>query len=106
MFDTGQAYNGVPRFELEVNVPALPALTGQSVTFRVQDSADGSSGWTDLGISFTVAGVAVNGSAAVDKRLGLPSTCRQYLRVVANEAAGGANITALSYTYQPVFWNV
>ena len=104
--DLKQAQNVTPHFELDVEVPALPLLVAnESVTFQFQDSADGVN-FANLPASFTVQGVANTGALATALRVGLASTTRQYIQLVATVAAGGPNLTALSFTWQPVFWTI
>lgn len=102
----GQVQNVTPHFEIEVNVPALPTLVaGESVSFKLQDSADGTT-FADIGVGFTVNGVASTGSPAVSRRFGLASTTRQYVQLVATNAAGGPDLTALFFEFHPVFWTI
>ena len=104
--DLKAATNGVPRFELEVSVDALPTLlAGQNVSLKLQDSADGLA-FADLGVGFTVNGIAGTGTQLIERRFGLASTTRQYIRLVATEPAGGGDLTASSFRFQPVFWTV
>ena len=102
----GQAVNVTPHFEMEVNVPALPGLVaGESVSFQFQDSADGVT-FANLPATFTVPGVANTGALATSLRIGLASTTRQYVQLVATVAAGGPNLTASSFEFHPVFWSI
>lgn len=104
--DLGQAHNVTPHFEMEVNVPALPTLVaGESVTFQFQDSADGVS-FANIPGSFTILGVAGTGASATSLRVGLASTTRQYVQLVATVAAGGPSLVALSFEFHPVFWSI
>ena len=101
----GQARITNPRFEVEVNVDALPNLVaGQSASLKFQDSADGVS-FADIGVGFTITG-AVGGTAAISRRFGLASTTRQYLQLVAAEPAGGGDLTAAHFSFQLVFWTI
>ncbi len=84
--DTGAAVTGPWVFHAHVH-----ALSATNVTVKVQDSADGSTGWTDVtgvtsGALSSPSAIRVTGTGAV----------RRYIRVVSTFVGGAttANITA------------
>ena len=86
--------------ELEISVPALPALANdQTMTFTVQDSADDSTFATLAGLSTLVlTGAGGTGAAAATRVVRLPRTTRRYIRVNAAASATAGNNTAVSRT--------
>ena len=49
---------------------------------------------------------ANTGAPATALRVGLASTTRQYVQLVATVAAGGPNLTASTFEFHPVFWTL
>lgn len=91
------AYNQGQGFELEIYTPALSGFTNSAkvITYTVQHSSDDST-YTDVGISFTVAGVATTGSLENIKQFRLPSDVKRYIQVNIAETSAGADITGSS----------
>ena len=100
--DLGQVNLGPTgdHIELEISVPALPALANdQTMTFTVQDSADDSTFATLAGLSTLVlTGAGGTGAAAATRVVRLPRTTRRYIRVNAAASATAGNNTAVSRT--------
>jgi hypothetical protein len=92
-------------FEVELTLPDLPSLAdAKSVTMTLKDSEDGVTFNPVAALApLTVTGAGGNGSAAVTRKLRIPSDTKRYLRAdVAVEAAGGDN-TAKAFTLALVF---
>ncbi len=85
-----------------LKTPALPALVeAKTVTFVLQDSANGTDFTTILTLNAaTVTGATGNGAAAKETRFYLPPDCRRYIRVGATVLTGGGDNTAKSYTFE------
>ena len=105
-FDLGAAAQKLARCELELSVPALgatPLPNGETVTYKLEDSADDSSFATVQDSVVVQTGAAGAGAAAVVDRIGIPSNIRQYVRVTATLSGGGADASASSMTLSLVF---
>ncbi|MCP5560671.1 MAG: hypothetical protein H7A55_23260 [Verrucomicrobiaceae bacterium] len=103
--DLGQAPPNEFRFEVELDLPALPSLADtKKATIVLEDSADGTTFAAIPGLAaLEVAGAGGTGAEAINRRLRLPADVRQYLRAnVTVEAAAGDN-TAQSLTMALVF---
>jgi len=103
--DLGQAPPNEFRFEVEMELPALPSLADtKKATITLEDSADGS---TFAAISslapLDVTGAGGAGAAAVNRRVRLPADVRRYLRAKAAVEATGGNNTTKSLTLALVF---
>lgn len=81
--------SGALQLFLNLSFPVNGAGTG-SVTFTLQDSADGSSDWKDV-LGFTLAATACTGDSP--QAVTLPVKHRRYLRL-ATTLSSGAAITA------------
>ena len=92
---------GVPEsIQVEISVPATPALAdGQTLTFTLQDSADGV---TFAAIpeleTFVRTGAGGAGAPAAKRRVKLPPSVRQHLRMNIAASATAGNNTAVSAT--------
>jgi len=71
---------------------ATGAPTAQSVTAKLQESADGSTGWADITGAAITAITADNGAAEVDVDL---SGVKQYIRVVVTVSLTGGTTPAI-----------
>ena len=94
------------QIEFEVTVPATPALVdAKTITFTVQDSADGTTfAVIDPAISTVITGVATSqGGPATAKRFRLPSQTRQYVRLKIDVLTAGGDSTAVSATLNAFF---
>lgn len=102
--DLGPGAYKPEEMEIEVSVPATPALADNlAITFTIVHGAT-SSPATSTGISFTVTGVATSaGGPATTKRFRLPSDTLRYVAVNAAVANSGGNNTAVSYTTSLLF---
>lgn len=103
--DLGQEPPNEFRFEVELDLPALPSLADtKKATIVLEDSADGTTFAAIPGLdALEVAGAGGTGAEAIKRRLRLPADVRQYLRAnVTVEAAAGDN-TAQSLTMALVF---
>jgi len=93
------------KFELQIKVPALPALVeAKKLTITVQDSADNESfaAVPELA-TLVITGESGNGADAAERTVRLPSTARRYIRInQAVESGGGSNI-AVKTTLQLLF---
>lgn len=78
--------------ELEVAIPALPALANDKVaTVKVQDSADNVT-FVDTGLQVIRTGAGGVGDAAKTVAFRMPLDLRRYVRLnLAVDAAGGDN---------------
>ena len=102
--DTGSTYSQNERMEYSLTWPLLSALADtKNVIFNVQDSADGSTGWTNIGITKTITGAGGLGVAAGEYLFRIASTTRRYIRVTAAEDAAGGTITASTYVVTPYY---
>ncbi|NDD52889.1 hypothetical protein EBZ39_03245 [bacterium] len=103
--DLGQLTQEETYFEVELSVPATPALVDtKTITFTFQDSADNSSFAAITGLSTLVlTGAGGAGAAAATRRVRLPAAARRYLRVSAAVETGGGSNVAVSYTLALVF---
>lgn len=102
--DTGSVYSQAERVEYAISWPALAALADtKNVIFNVQDSADGSSGWANIGITKTITGAGGAGVALGEYLFRLASSTRRYIRVSAALDSAGGTITASSFTVTPYF---
>lgn len=84
--------------ELEVNIPATPALADtKTLTVTVQDSADNTnfSAVPLLGVQ-TLTGASGAGAGAANYRFPLPKTIRRFVRASFTIAAAGGNSTGVS----------
>lgn len=91
--------NPVNGIQLQVVIPALPALVDTKVaTFTVQDSADDVTFATMVGVpAITRTGAGGAGSAALTTNIVLPPTVRRYVRLsITVESGGGSNIAVTS----------
>jgi hypothetical protein len=97
--DLGPGFKGED-FELELSVPALPALTDntKSIAITLKDSADGVTfaAIPELA-TLTITGVTTTGPAATVRKVRIPSTCRRYVRADASVPTGGGDNTTVSY---------
>ena len=87
--------------DLQISVPATPDLANTTtITFTIQDSADGSSFAAVAGLgTLVVTGATANpGGLATSRAVKLPGYTRRYVRVNAAVANGGGDNTAVSYT--------
>ena len=107
-FDTGDNSDGFfpEAVELIVSVPACPSLAAPgvatSLTFTIlADTA--STPTTALPLTFTVAGTAGTGSAAVTKNFRLPGSTARYLAVQCAAGANAGNNSAISFTTSLAF---
>lgn len=94
------------QIEFEITVPATPALVdAKTITFTVQDSADGTTfAAVDPAISTVITGVATSqGGPATAKRFRLPSQTRQYVRLKIDVLTAGGDSTAVSATLNAFF---
>ena len=81
-------------FEVELSLPALPSLVdGKSVSVTLKDSEDDVTFNAVAALAaLTVTGSGGNDSAALTRKLRIPSNTKRYLRAdVEVEAAGGDN---------------
>jgi hypothetical protein len=104
--DLEQVYGGrIENVELEISVPALPALVeAKTVTITIQDSADDSSFAAVTGLAtFVITGAVGNGAAAVSRRIKLPPITRRYVRWNQAVLTGGGDNTGVSVTGALVF---
>ena len=103
--DLEQTYGGhIEEIAFELEVPATPSLAnGQTLTFTVQDSADGTSFATiDPAISTVVTGGG-GGGPAKTVRFRLPPLARRYVRLNQAASATAGNNTAVSTTFRALF---
>ena len=102
--DTGSTYSQAERVEYAISWPALSALADtKNVIFNVQESADGSTNWANVGITKTITGAGGAGVAAGEYLFRLASTAKRYIRVTAAEDSAGGNITASNFTLTSYF---
>jgi hypothetical protein len=101
--DLGSAGPAVlERVNLEISVPALPALVeDKTVTITIQDSADNSSFAAVTGLStFVITGGVGNGAAAATRTVRLPPTTRRYINALQAVLTAGGDNTGVSVTYK------
>ena len=113
-FDLGGEGPHMERFEIEVQVPTLPALVdSETVTIEIEHSTDDST-FTDLGdaVAENASSATVTGSlsqvitgsetpgtpGAVVMRFALPSYCNRYVRVTQAVSASGGDNTGVTVT--------
>jgi hypothetical protein len=104
--DLGTTSGGrVPRVELEVSLPATPALVdAKTITLTVQDSADNSSFAAVADIpAIVLTGAGGVGAAAYDHNFKLPLGIRKYLRLHQAVLAAGGDNTGVSSSLKLVF---
>lgn len=85
--------------ELEIAVPALPALveTDKFLTVTVEDSADNSSFAVIAQLEpVVIAGVVTTGAAALTRKFRLPSSTRRYVRITTGITAAGGDSTGVT----------
>lgn len=85
--------------DVEMYCPATPALTDDdTITFTLQDSANGTDFAAIAGLSTVVTlGAGAAGAAAFSRIVKLPGTTRRYVRVNAAVLTGGGNNTGVTY---------
>ena len=103
--DLGQTPPNEFRFEVEMDLPALPSLADtKKASITLEDSADGSTFAAISGLApLEVTGAGGAGAAAVNRRVRLPADVRRYLRAKAVVEATGGNNTTKSLTVALVF---
>lgn len=87
--------------ELEIGSPALgatPLPNGETVTYKVEDSADDTTFTTVADSVLVVTGAGGVGCAAATERFRLPATIRRYVRVAATTSAGTGSCAASNFT--------
>ena len=80
--------------ELVIEAPALSGgelPDGETVTYRVQHSADGLSWSTLYGAVIVQTGASSSGADATEDRVRLPSNCERYVRVQAETSASAGD---------------
>jgi hypothetical protein len=95
----------VPRLELLLSVPAVPALVdAKTIIHTIEDSADNSSfaAVADLP-TVTSTGAGGLGAAAVARQFKLPIGVRRYLRVTSAVLTAGGDNTAVKTSLGLVF---
>lgn len=100
--EPGQLVN---EFDVLIEVPATPSLVdAKTVIFTLQDSADGTTfaAIPELA-TLTILGAGGVGAAAAERRVKLPTSVRQYLRLSQVTLAAGGDNTAISSTLSLVF---
>lgn len=100
--DLEQTIGGeIEAIALELAIPATPSLAnGQTVTFALQDSANGTDfAATDPAISTVITGASGEGAAAKTVRFRLPPGARRYVRLTQTASATAGNNTAVSTTF-------
>jgi hypothetical protein len=97
--DLGEKAGLVHRGELEITIPATPALADtKSYTFKVETSDDNAT-WIQMGGVHTVGPAAGGtGGALFERRIGIPSTARRYFRSSITVDAAGGNNTGVTAT--------
>lgn len=92
-------------FEVQVIVPALPALVeDKTVTVTLQDSADNEAFAPIPELAtLVITGGAGGGAPETIRTVRLPSSARRYLRINQAVLAAGGNNTAVSSTLQLLF---
>jgi hypothetical protein len=92
--DLGENPGQLENVEVEIDIPALPALVAtKDVTIHLEDSADDSS-FADVSelASQTITGATGNGAAATKFHFRVPRAIRRYIRAnIAVETGGGDN---------------
>lgn len=85
--------------DVVLDIPATATATGQTFTFTIQDSADGTTGFAAVAAlaARVITGVS-NATAATQFRWRLPSNVRRYLRVSVTASATTGDQTAISAT--------
>jgi len=103
--DLGQVPPNEFRFEVEIDLPALPSLADtKKATITLEDSADGITFAAIPGLAaLEVTGAGGAGAVAANRRVRLPADVRRYLRAKAAVEATGGNNTAKSLTLALVF---
>jgi len=103
--DLGQVPPNGFRFEVELDLPALPSLADtKKTTITLEDSADGVTFNPVAGLAtLEVTGAGGAGAAATTRRVRLPADLRRYLRAKAAGESAGGNNTAKSLTLALVF---
>ena len=103
--DLGQVPPNEFRFEIELVLPALPALADtKKTTVTLEDSADGSAFAPVVGLAaLEVTGAGGAGAAGVTRRVRPPAHLRRYLRAKAAVEAAGGNSTDKTLTLALVF---
>jgi hypothetical protein len=103
--DLGQVPPNEFRFEVEMELPALPSLADtKKATITLEDSADGTTFAAIPSLAaLEVTGAGGAGAVAVNRRVRLPVDVRRYLRAKAAVEAAGGNNTAKSLTLALVF---
>lgn len=79
---------------------AVPALVeAKTITIKLQDSANGTSGWADIpGLAALVTTGAVgNGAAAKVSKVRLPGNTKEFIRANAAVENGGGNNTEVNF---------
>lgn len=90
--------------QVEIAVPATPSLaSGQTLTFTLQDSADGSSYAAIPELATLVVTGGGGGGAAATRTVQLPPNARKFLRANCAAGATAGNNTAVSYTLSLLF---
>lgn len=100
-----QLGDGLPDdFVIQVSIPATPNLAnGQTLTFAVQDSADGATFSTITGLSSVVVTGTAGGGPATVRSMYLPPTVRQYIALNQTASSSAGNNTAVSSTLSLLF---
>lgn len=93
------------RFEIELSLPALPALANtKKAIVTLEDSADGTTFAAVPGFAtLEVTGAGGTGAAAASRRVRPPADLRRYLRATVAVQADGGDNTARSFTLALVF---
>jgi hypothetical protein len=96
----------IPRVEVDIQVPATPALTNtDTITLTLMDSADNitfaADAWAPV---FVITGATANpGGLASDFRIKLPIGVKRYIALNAAVSAGGGSNIAVSTQLALVF---
>lgn len=90
----------VEAIDFEISVPATPDLVdAETLTFTVEDSADDSSfAAIEELATFVVTGDGGNGADATSRKVKLPGSTKQYVRVSAAVSASAGDNTGVSFT--------
>ncbi len=98
--------DNVEAMEIEFGHEVVSALVDtKTLTLKLQDSANGTSGWADIAAltSLVSTGAGGAGAVAASRTVRLPSSAKAFVRVNAAVASAGGDNTAKNFFIKAKF---